>query len=48
MINRSIPSRQQPNNHDTFSIILRASTALQSRLFPKKYRELSVQVEVSE
>ncbi len=33
--NCSIPSKQQPFNHDGFSKILRASTALQSRLFLK-------------
>jgi hypothetical protein len=31
----SIPSKQQPYNHDSFSKILGASTALQSQLFLK-------------
>ncbi len=31
--NRSIPSKQQPYNHDSFSLIPRPSTALQSRSF---------------
>ena len=35
---------QHPYNHDSFSKILRPSTALQSRLFLKKYQELSMQV----
>jgi hypothetical protein len=46
--NGSIPSKQQPYNQDSFSKISRASTALQSQLFLKKYQELSVQVEKSE
>jgi hypothetical protein len=33
--NRSIPSTQQPYNHDSFSKISGASTALQSWLFCK-------------
>ncbi len=46
MNNHSIPSMQQPYNHDSFSKILRPSTALQSQLFLRKYRELSMQVEI--
>jgi hypothetical protein len=42
--NHSIPSKQQPYNHNSFSKISRASTALLSQ----KYQELSVQVENSE
>jgi hypothetical protein len=34
--NRSIPSKQQLYNHNSFSKISRASTALQSRSFLKK------------
>ncbi len=34
--NRSIPSIQQPYNHDSLSKIARASTAYQSQLFLKK------------
>ncbi len=34
-VNCSIPSKQQPYNHDIFSKISRASTALQSRSFLK-------------
>jgi hypothetical protein len=33
--NQSIPSKQQPYNHDSFSKISGASTALQSQLFLK-------------
>jgi hypothetical protein len=33
--NCSIPSKQQPFNHDSFSKILGATTALQSRSFLK-------------
>ncbi len=36
--NRSIPSTQQPYNHDSFSKILGASTALQSRWFCKNIK----------
>jgi hypothetical protein len=43
--NQSIPSMQQPYNHDSFAKILRPSTALQKRSFLKKYQELSMQVE---
>ncbi len=39
---------QQPYNHDGFSKILIPSTALQQRLFLKKYQELSMQVENNE
>jgi hypothetical protein len=48
MNNRSIPSKQQPYDHNIFSKIMRASSALESRLFLKNYLELSVQVEKSE
>jgi hypothetical protein len=40
--NRSIPSKQQPYNHDSFSKISRPSTAL------KKYQELSMPEEIRE
>jgi hypothetical protein len=46
--NCSIPSKQQPYNHDSFSKISRPSTALQKRSFLKKYQELSMQVENNE
>jgi hypothetical protein len=36
--NCSIPSKQQPYNHDSFAKILRLSTALQSRLFLKNIK----------
>ncbi len=45
MNNPSIPSKQQPYNHNSFSKISRPSTALQSWWFLKKYLELSVKVE---
>ncbi len=35
---RSIPSKQHPCNHDSFSKILRPSTALQSRSFLKNIK----------
>jgi hypothetical protein len=42
VINRSIPSKQKPYNHDSFPKISRAPTAL---LVSKKYSKLSVQAE---
>jgi hypothetical protein len=39
MNNCSIPSKQQPYNQDSFSKILGASKALQSRLFLKNIQK---------
>ncbi len=44
--NRSIPSKQLPQNQDIFPKISRLFLTLQLRLFLKKYRELSTQVKL--
>jgi hypothetical protein len=46
--NRSIPSKQQSYNPDSFSKILSLPFSLTVMIVSQKYQELSVQVEISE